>query len=195
MNVFLSVWLRPKETARYIIEEKSMSYVITILTIGYVGLLLSNLWESNLEMNPILLLILCLILAPILGYVSNSIAAWAFYYVGQIFNGVATYKEMFKALSISSIPNIVLLPPYVLWLFNHPQSLMNEQYIGPIPFYFLPTLLLTYVITLWTFGINVAAVAEAHELKIWKALVTVLLPIIVIVIILTLILFLLTALL
>ncbi|MGE7674886.1 hypothetical protein ACQKMV_15110 [Lysinibacillus sp. NPDC094403] len=43
VNPFLSIWLHPKKTARYMIEEKSIGFAILLMSIGYIGVTLSDL--------------------------------------------------------------------------------------------------------------------------------------------------------
>ncbi len=54
MNPFISVWLHPKQTARYMINEKSIGFAILIMSIGYIGSIMSGLTDSEFftELSP-----------------------------------------------------------------------------------------------------------------------------------------------
>lgn len=194
MNPFFSTWLQPKQTARYMIEHKSKGYAMFILSVGYIGSFLSSLRDTDFDIAPVWLLVGSIILAPIMAFVGNSITSWLYWRVGRVFDGVATYNEMFKSISLSSVPYVILIPFYSVWLMTAPESLINPTYIGPIPWYFLPTLILTFLTSMWSLGIVIATVAEAHQFSIGKAILTVIIPIIVIVILLTPLIFFISAL-
>ncbi|GLC86936.1 Yip1 family protein [Lysinibacillus piscis] len=178
LNPFLSVWLHPKQTARYIIDEKSMGYAIFILSIGFIGSSLSGLIDSDILMDmPLwLLIVLLLVLGPIIGLISISISALAIWLFGKLLKGTATYTQLFKALSLTAIPFILLIPFYGLWLVTAPDSLMNISFTGEIPWIFWPTILVTVVSSIWSFVISVGIVAEAHQFSNWKGFFTLLIP-------------------
>ena len=83
---------------------------------------------------------------------------------------------MFKSLSLTSIPSIVLIPFYFIWLFTSPESLMNPEFAGTMPIIFWPTILLTIAMSIWGFVITIAVVAEAHQFSNWQAFFTVFIP-------------------
>lgn len=174
LNPFTSVWLHPKKTARYMIDVKSIGYAILILSIGYIGSLLSGVMEIDIPVWMIALL--CVILAPIAGLIGTTIAASIALLFGKLFKGTATFSELFKALSLTAIPFIVLIPFYAFWLFTSPESLLVIDYMGPMPWIFWLANLATIVVSIWSFVITVAAVAEAHRISNWSAFFTVFIP-------------------
>ncbi|WP_042477681.1 YIP1 family protein [Bacillus ndiopicus] len=176
MNPFFSAWLHPKQTARYIIENKSMGYVIFIISIGHIGSFLSSLKDINFNIDPWLLLVASVILSPVLAIIGNSISAWIFWQVGKLYDGIATYKELFKGLSAGAIPSVVLIPFFSIWLLTSPDSFIYREYMGPIPWIALPALLLAAVTSIWSIVISVAVVAELHQISTWKAIGTVIIP-------------------
>lgn len=174
VNPFTAVWLHPKRTARYMIDAKSIGYAIFILSIGYIGSLLSGVMGTGLSVWGILLL--CLVLAPIVGLIGTSISALITLLVGKLFKGAGTFSELFKALSLTAIPFIVLIPFYLIWLFISPETLLVIDYAGPLPLIFWVANFATIVICIWSFVICIAAVAEAHQISNWKAFFTLFIP-------------------
>ncbi|KOS69008.1 hypothetical protein AEA09_10935 [Lysinibacillus contaminans] len=185
LNPFTSVWLHPKKTARYMIDVKSIGYVILILSISNIGVLLSNVMEIGLPVW--LIILLCIFLAPIAGLFGSAIFTCATWLFGKLFKGTATFSELFKALSLTAIPYIALIPFYLIWLYVSPESLLIADYIGPTPWIFWLTTLATIIISIWSFVITVAAVAEAHQISNWKAFFTVFIPSILLVVFITII--------
>lgn len=173
-NPFTSVWLHPKQTARYMIDVKSMGYVILILSIGNIGVLLSNVAE--IELSAWLIILVCIFLAPIAGLFGTAISTCATWLFGKLFKGTATFSELFKALSLTTIPYIALIPFYLAWLYLSPETLQFADYTGSAPWIFWLATLATISISIWSFVIAVAAVAEAHQISNWKAFFTVFIP-------------------
>ncbi len=139
VNPFLHVWMHPKQTARFMIDVKSTGFAILVLSIGYIGSLLSGLIDSNFmpELSPWIIALFCVILAPIAGIIGTAISAFIFWIFGKLFKGTATFSGLFKALSLSAVPFIALIPFYLIWLFTSPESLMDANFIGSIPWIFL----------------------------------------------------------
>lgn len=173
LNPFKSAWLHPKQTARYMIEAKSIGYAIFVLSIGYIGSLLAGITTNDLPLWGIILL--CLILAPIIGIISNAISSLIFLGVGKLFKGEGTFSELFKALSLNAIPFIVLIPFYIILLLISPEILVTD-FEGPLPWTFWATNFVTIVISIWSFVITVGSVAEAHRFSNWKAFFTIIIP-------------------
>lgn len=174
LNPFASVWLHPKQTARYMIDVKSTGYAILILSIGYIGSLLSGVMELDIPVWGIALL--CVILAPIAGIIGTAFSAFISWLFGKLFKGTATFSELFKALSLTAIPFIVVIPIYAIWLFVSPETLLTTDYTTPLPWIFWLANLATIVLGIWSFVITIGAVAEAHQFSNWQAFFTVLIP-------------------
>ena len=174
LNPFLSVWLQPKQTARYMIDVKSTGYAIFILSISNIGILLSSVAEIDFPVW--LIALLCILLAPISGLISTTISAFVSWIFGKLFKGTGKFSELFRALSLTSIPYIALIPFYLIWLYVAPESLLTVDYMGPTPWIFWPATLATIVVSIWSFVIAVGAVAEAHQISNWKAFFTVFIP-------------------
>ena len=174
LNPFTSVWLHPKQTARYIMDAKSVGYAIFILSIGYIGSLLTGI--TGVDLPAWGMILLSIILAPIVGTIGTSLSALVFWLVGKLFKGTGTFSELFKALGLTAIPFIVIVPIYIVWLLISPDSLIITDDTWPLPWSFWVTNFITIVLSIWCFVISVAAVAEAHRFSNWKAFFTIFLP-------------------
>ncbi len=186
LNPFLSVWMHPKQTTRYMINEKSIGFAILVLSIGYIGSLMSGLIDSEFlpDFSPWLLVLLCVIFAPIAGMIGTAISALISWLFGKLFKGTGTYSDLFKGLSLTAIPYIVLIPLYIIWLVTSPDSLLDPNFMGSLPWIFWPTILVSIIVTIWSFVISVGVVAEAHQISNWMAFFTIFIPAIIIFIVL-----------
>ncbi|MER2108848.1 MAG: Yip1 family protein [Solibacillus sp.] len=177
LNPFISAWLHPKQTARYMIDAKSIGYAILLLSIGYIGSLLAGVTANDLPIWGIILI--CLILSPIVGIIGTAISAAIFLLVGKLFKGTGIFSDLFKALSLNAIPFIVLIPFYIILLIISPESLIITDFEEALPWTFWATNFVTIGISIWSLVITVGAVAEAHRFSNWKAFFTILIPMIV----------------
>ncbi|WP_374967391.1 Yip1 family protein [Lysinibacillus sp. RS5] len=178
LNPFLSAWIHPKQTARYMIDEKSIGFAILIMSIGYIGSSLSGLIDQKIiaDFSPWFMALLCVIFAPIVGIIGTGFSTLILWLFGKIFNGTSTFSDLFKALSLTAIPFIVLIPLYLIWLITSPETLMNTSSIETIPWLLLITGFVSFVLAIWSLVITVGVVAEAHQFEIWKAILTVIIP-------------------
>ena len=167
MNPFLSVWLHPKQTARYVIEQKSLLYVITITILGYIAAGFSGLRDSALYPNfsYVWIFLISIILVPIIGFIFTLITTGIVFIVGKLLNGTGSFWDVFKAYSLTSIPAIYTGPFYILALFVDEVNAIT-----------IILSIIIFVTSVWSMVILVAAVAEAHQFSIIRSIITLIIP-------------------
>ena len=84
MNPFLSVWLHPKQTARYVIEHKTIVYALMLVVIGYIASGFSGFMNSELypDFSYVWIFLISIILGPILGIIMMFIASGIVFLIG-----------------------------------------------------------------------------------------------------------------
>ena len=184
LNPLLTLWLHPKKTTRYVLDKKSLLYVILFLCLGFIGSGFTGFidWDIYPEFPLWGILLITLILSPILGIISTAFSALCIWLIGKIFKGKATFQQTFKAISLSAWPFIILIPIYIIWMLVDPNSLFNISiHFGIIS---IIGILFTIVVTIWSIVIAICAIAEAHQFSNWKSFFTLLLLTLIIFIIL-----------
>ena len=172
MNPFLSVWLHPKQTARYVIEHKTIVYPLILLVIAYVLTGSAELFKTEAypDLSFVWLFLIFVILVPIIGMIFMFITTGIVFFIGKLLNGTGSFWDVFKASSISSILSICAAPFFILG------AVLNEvSAVGLI------VNILTIVISIWSVVILVAAIAEAHQFSIIRSIVTLIVPAIILV--------------
>ncbi|MED3661525.1 YIP1 family protein [Ureibacillus sp. FSL K6-8385] len=174
VNPFLSVWMHPKKTARYVVQEKSLLFVFLILYLGYFGTFFSSYDPEIFPEIPIWALILISVIAsPFIAVISNAFSALGIWLFGKLFAGKGTYQQIFKAIALSALPSIVLIPIYLLWFLIDSNSFL---YPGEgFSFFSILSNLAIFVTSIWAIVISIAAIAEIHQFSNWKAFFTLLL--------------------
>ena len=175
MNPFLSIWLHPKQTARYVIEHKTMVYVLVILVLGYIGSGFSAFMDTKLypELSYIWILLIVIIFAPIFGTIIMFIMSGIVFLVGKLLKGTGSFWDVFKAASLSCIPTIFLGPLYLLWMFASPESFFYPDESSTVA---LILSIFIVIIGIWSSVILIAAVAEAHQFSIIRSITTLIIP-------------------
>ena len=172
MNPFLSVWLHPKQTVRYVIEHKTIVYALMLLVLSTMVCGSAELFntEAYPDLSFVWIFLIFIILVPVIGMTFMFITTGIVFFIGKLLNGTGSFWDVFKASSISSIPAICTAPLLILG------TAINEvSAVGLI------VGILTFVISIWAVIILVAAIAEAHQLSIIRSIVTLIIPTIILV--------------
>ncbi|WP_234447802.1 YIP1 family protein [Viridibacillus soli] len=178
---FFSIWLNPKKTVRFVLEEKSIGYAIMFAILsGIAGSFIGILDTELYPMLPIWgIVLLCTLLGPIFGLLSVSVSSLVIWLFGKLFGGQATYKEMFKGLSIGGIPEIWLFPFMFIWMAFSPVTYFKNDIVpGDVSFTIIAVVasIASIVIGIWQIVINVAIVSEVHRFSTWRAVLTIFIP-------------------
>lgn len=174
-------WLHPQLTARHMIDHASRKYFIFLISITTIANSIVNATETDIYPTiPVgLLLILIVVLSPLAGFISvgfSALMAWLF---GKILSGTATFNEMFRAMSVVSIPLFGALPFALAWMIFEPQSFFasSDSYVEVTGISSIAGIAIM-VFSIWSIVNTVAAIAEAHRFSIGKAFCTLLIQII-----------------
>ncbi|WKA56855.1 YIP1 family protein [Planococcus shenhongbingii] len=182
VNPFTAIWLKTRETVRYLIEEKSMGYVILLMLLSGISSGLVGAFNTELnELMPVWGIILgSIIAAPIFILLIYAIMAGIYLVAGKIFKGVGTYQDLFKATGAATIPQIWLIPVYLIWMlaapetyFAQPDGMQGDG--GGLILTIFGSVLIT-VVTIWSIFINSKAIGEAHRISSWKGFFTIMIP-------------------
>ncbi|RAZ69206.1 YIP1 family protein [Planococcus maitriensis] len=183
LNPFTAIWTRPRETVRYVIEEKTTRFIVILLILaGFTGGLSGA--SSEEQLFPAVAVIFgSLVLGPLAAAAGIGIISGIYILLGKLFGGVGTYAEMFRAVVTSSIPQIWLLPMWLIWLLISPSTFYTEiepsaaepdtglgMVIG------LLLLAAAFVVGIWTFVIQCKAVGEAQRFSAWKGFFVIVIP-------------------
>lgn len=190
VNPFTDIWLRTRETVRFVIDRKSVKYIILLIVLtGFASGLLGMMNTRSSDMAPWAAILQALITGPIGSAVGYFLGAAILTLVGRLFKGTATYQEMFKALPAAQIPQIWLLPLLIIWALASPETFFSDRAdVAGNPIVAIMSIVVA-VVSVWTFIIVCKAVGEAHRVSSWKGFFIVVLPGIIITIFVLLIVF------
>ncbi|MEG0260285.1 MAG: Yip1 family protein [Lysinibacillus sp.] len=178
LNPLLSVWLHPNQTAQYVMKHKGIGYCIMLIIIGYIAVFLSSIAGTDLypTFTVGIITIFVVVLGPIIGLISSTIYTGVIFLVGKLFNGQGSYKNLFKVLTLPTIPYLALAPFYAIWLAVSPESMFIADFSGAMVLLSMLSGFLTFIVSVWSIVISIAVIAQAHKFSNWKAFFTILIP-------------------
>lgn len=179
INPFTGIWVRTRETVRYVIEEKSFGYVMMLIILG--GILNAFAGVVDPEMNLPLwgMLLVGIIVGPIAGLIGIAFITGVYLLIGKLFKGTGTYGEMFKAIAASTIPTIWMAPFLLIGYLVVPDIMLltPEAELTPLSVIVSGLVaIVTVVISIWSILIQSKAIGEAHRFSSWKGFFTLLIP-------------------
>ena len=116
--------------------------------------------------------------------ISTSFSAALIQVLGKLLGGKGNFKQMFRAISLTYIPYIWILPVLLFWMQLSPESYfvipgkeltIGDQlmtYVGPI---------IILIASIWSLFLNVKAIQEVQRLSLLRSIVSLLLLVVVIV--------------
>ncbi|PSL40884.1 Yip1-like protein [Planomicrobium soli] len=181
INPFTGIWIRTRETVRYVIEEKTMGYIFLLIVLAGVINALIGAFDPELSTGlPIwATLLIGFVLGPIAGIAGVAFLSALYLIIGKIFKGTSTYQAMFKAIGTTSIPSIWFAPIFLLGYLIAPDMMLTESgnEISPVSFVVGGLIFIaSMVLGIWSLIIQSKAIGEAHRFSSWKGFFTLLIP-------------------
>lgn len=128
MNPFLTVWTKPNQTLRYLIEEKTIGYGLLVLMLTTLGTSLMVFADTGTLEGfslPVILL-LSIALALVVGIPMYFFNAGVYLLIGKMLGGKSRYQDVCLAISGSSIPMLGMFPISVLAIVLYGTALYTE---------------------------------------------------------------------
>ncbi|MGN7478052.1 YIP1 family protein [Solibacillus silvestris] len=186
-HAILSIAAKPRDTIRYVLTTKRLSYFIIV---GIIGMFASNLIgfigsEFTGEYTLGDIVYSTFLTSLLLYFLSTAMSAGVLTISAKAFGGTGKFKEMFRMMSMTMIPYIWILPIVLFWMQFAPQSFFDIPYIAPgMSDYILQFICGTFIIvsSIWTYAITIVGISEVHRISKWKAFFASILVLIILVI-------------
>ncbi|MCM3720467.1 YIP1 family protein [Solibacillus isronensis] len=173
-HAILSIAVKPRDTIRYVLTTKKLSYFIFV---GIIGVFASNLisfigseFTGQFTLGDIVYS--TFLFSLILYFLSTVLSAGVLTLSAKVFGGIGKFKEMFRMISVTMIPYIWILPVLLFWMQFAPQSFFTISYmetsLGDLILQFVCGTLII-ISSIWTYVITVIGISEVHRISKWKA--------------------------
>lgn len=174
MNPFFSLWLHPKQTARFLIDNKSIQYCLAIVYVTFFTTGIAAFQDSGYypDIPYIWIALASIIGVPLIGFVLYFLTSGIIFLYSKLFKGTGSFWDNAKASILSYIINIFLFPFYIIWVILAPESF----FVAEVEDVFSVVGTLLMIITgIWAFVVSIGAVAEANKFSNWRSFFTLLL--------------------
>lgn len=199
-NTYLGIWSAPRKTIQYALEKLNFWYIAFITLFGAWGTtILSRYDDANLIPSNDRIFVeeytmpslWSELLFSLIGAIASILVATAFmallyWLIGKLFKGTGTFKAMYKGSMLTFLPNVIILPLIIGWLFISPETFygVDEPATAFGNIIFALVLALVVFCFIYTMIVTIVMVSEVHQFSKWRAFFTILIPTIVMTIIL-----------
>ena len=177
-NPMLSVWTKPKETIREVINTKTMWFTIVIAGFVGIGTGLVNVQDSgfNESVSSGLVFFLAIVLGPIVGIAGAFIAAGIYKLLGKLLGGTGNYRDMVLALGPAYVPQLLITVTFLITALMYGEQFIakpdpNTFAITTLPMSaYLITHFLSAIFGIWGTIITAKAIGVVHGFSSWRGL-------------------------
>lgn len=177
LDPWLSMWTKPRETIRQIVQSGGDYGVLLLAALGGVAQVLDRATSQNLadEMSVGAILLVALIAGPVAGVLGLYVFGWLLEQTGGWIGGAASGSDLRAALAWGSLPNVAGL---LLWIpalalaggemFRSATPQLEAQPL--LALLLLPIGLLWIALAIWSFVLILLAISEVQRFSAWRAL-------------------------
>jgi Yip1 domain len=176
-NPLLTIWTRPRDTIRAIVEKDPHRHVITLsMAWGFVQTLEWAIASRAPDVVPLQMILgLDLILGPLIGLIGLGVLVWSLGLTGRWLGGKATQDELRAAIAWSAVPILAAIPYVLMELMPYAREGIKEQVMPSESQPALRLILMAcgfvrLILGMWSFVLLLKCVGEVHRFSAWAAL-------------------------
>lgn len=169
----LSIATKPRETIQLLLQYKGFRYFILIGLIGtfasQLGSFIGTEYPRPLTLGEIVLSSMAN--SVLFFFLATAFSAGIYKLFGALFKGKGSFKDLFKVVSLSTIPYIWILPVLLFWMQLSPETyfILSKQVV-------MEEMIIRFIgggifliFTIWSAAITIVGVSEVHNISKWKA--------------------------
>ena len=174
---WLDIWVHPRATVRGLLGRSPL--YIELLLVAGSGVVQSMVQATSTHVGArapgSLILPMTLVIGAVWGLLQLHLVATLLFFVGRWTGVPAVFPSLRTALSWAAIPQVAVLPFWVVatLVFGRFLYMDPELVMGPMPLAVLAQVLLslaTLVAAGWWIVLQVVGVAEVQHVSAWRAL-------------------------
>ncbi|KIL53017.1 YIP1 family protein [Jeotgalibacillus campisalis] len=176
LNPFLSVWTKPKETVRQVSSLKSFWFVLIVTGIAGIGSGLTNLQGKSIvnDLSILMIVLFSICIGLLMGIARAFVTSLFFTYIGKLFGGKSSVKEMFKGMGAMFIPrmlqSLILLTSVLIagkqFFTDTNAELESTFYISIV----ISLFVINAIASIFTVVIMSKGIGVLHQFSSWKGL-------------------------
>ena len=189
-EIFTQIWSQPRRVFRYINATQYESYLAALVAMLGISNAFDNAVSRNLgdEMPLVVVILLCVLLGGVTGWISTFIYAALIKWVGTWFEGKAENTQaIFRMLGYGSLPIVASLPLLLAQLMVFGNGLFQADlgnYDGSLfhNVILFGSGIIEIGLAIWSFILILVGLSEIQGFSLGKAFLNILLPVLIIVI-------------
>jgi hypothetical protein len=187
VNPWVSIWTRPRETVRYLLETDPERMVLVLAALGGISQLLDQASTRNAgDTFPVTTaVLLAVLLGPAIGLFSLFLGSILVAWTGRWMGGGGSARQLRTALAWANVPLVASLLLWIPLMLGVGEEMFTSYTprLESSPVLALMVLLLGMVgivLAIWSLVILLKGVGEVQGFSAWKALGNVLLAFLVV---------------
>lgn len=193
-NLLLKIWVKPKATLTYILENCPNKFIIPLMILGGITRSIDRASAQNMgdKQSTFFILMIAIIAGGMFGWLSYYFYAWLLKVTGKWLGGIAEFEDFRTVIAWSLVPSICTLLLLVPELIIFGDDIFKSELSDPNVFSTLMLMvfgLLELTLGIWTLIIFIKGVTLIQKFNIGKAILNMILPVFVILIPILLIVF------
>lgn len=183
INPWLSIWCRPRETIRKIVNFNPKFRFIILSGLYGFPMLLHIAQNLSLAENftTLGIVIVAAILSVFIGMLGITISSALLLWTGRWIGGKGTYFPVRAAVSWSNVPNFFTVIVWFALLAMYGKQIFMEDFAegtlaGANQMIFTGAMVIQAVLAIWSFIILVKGLGEVHGFSAWRGVLNVLIP-------------------
>lgn len=177
MNPWITMWLKPRQTIRYLRETNPTRNVLLLAALGGIANSLGHAIDENIGAGLSLLVILpvVIVLGAIGGIISLYVGSWLLRWTGRWIGGRASTASIRTASAWSQVPLVWMLLGYIPLIaltgtdvFSNEMPVISESvFLSRFVVLFGIVSIITAV---WSIVLAVISLSEVQRFSAWKAI-------------------------
>ncbi|MBI3616194.1 MAG: YIP1 family protein [Candidatus Omnitrophica bacterium] len=177
MNPWISIWLKPRQTIRQIVDSNPRRFVRLLAIGGGIASMLMGSLPIILEAKVLfpVVVLLALVFGTLFGISGLYLFGWLYRWVGSWLGGQATLIETRAVVAWAQVPTVWVFGLWLALLLACGRDLwIKQKEAAPLSALFVGILILAYILAaVCRFVVTFKGLAEVHRFSDWKGLGTV----------------------
>lgn len=181
INPWKTIWLKPRTTIRYVIENSSKRDIAILIALAGFCYSLNKAAANDVSQSlpAHIIILIAAVAGPLSGLFLVFYSSLLLRYIGKLLGGKANYSDIVSVTAWSGAP----LAAYVsFWIIKYillgkelfTYDVANNLY-SPVAVITAAIMILGLVVTIWLYVILVIGLSEAHKYSKWRAFGTIVL--------------------
>ena len=174
MEPLLSVMVKPRETFRFMIDNKKFTYALYTGAVAGVASMLITMYGTAFPVGFGLgdVVYSSIVTGILVFMLTNLVLAFVLAKVGTMLKGKGTFKEMFQTVCMANAPYFWVMPIVLFWLQNAAHTFFKfdfniETSIRDMIWAYVG-LFSVAVAAIWSVVLSIVGISEVHQFSKWK---------------------------